>query len=87
MTTVVVVRSGGFAGLVRRAQAELDGASARRWEQALDTATDAADAAAGEPPRPDAFVYEVSVGGRTAVLGEPALPAELQRLVEQLLAG
>lgn len=80
MARVVVTRSGGFAGLVRTGELDLDDATAARWQQAL------AAVGPGGSPRPDAFVYEVSVGESTAVVDEPSMPEDLRRMVSELFA-
>ncbi len=78
MTRLQVERSGGFAGLVRRAETDLDEPAAEAWRIAL----------AGCPParpRPDGYVYEVRLGDRIARVAEPAVPPDLRRLLAELL--
>jgi hypothetical protein len=81
-------RAGGIAGVPTEAEldtAELPPGEAEPILRALDAAPDAP--AAGGPPLPDAFRYELTIerGGdtRTVRFGEPP-PAELAPVVQAL---
>jgi hypothetical protein len=79
---VTVVRTGGFAGIERRGEADtasdpvLDGLIARVDLHAVPT-----------PGRvPDQFVYEIDIDGHTVVVGENRLTGPLRELVHHVLA-
>ena len=79
---VTVVRSGGFAGIERRGEA--------------DTASDPVlcglvsrinlDAVPRPGRVPDQFLYEIDVDGHTVVIGESRLTGPLRELVHHVLA-
>ena len=77
-----MVRSGGFAGIERRGEADTD------TDPVLRALVDRADLAATSRPGrvPDQFVYEIEVDGRTAVVGESELTGPLRDLVRHVLA-
>jgi Emfourin len=89
-----LVRSGGFAGVSRRASADTDtlppAEAARLAELVHAVDFDAlANLATGPPRRPDRFQYDLDVreGGRRhqLTLGERDAPPELRALIEHLL--
>ena len=81
MTRIVVTRSGGFAGLSRTTEVT-DAASVARILDAVR-----GHSAAPTPPRPDGFVYEVSVEEESATIQtytipEGALPSGVRSLLD-----
>ncbi|HEX6447733.1 MAG TPA: protealysin inhibitor emfourin, partial [Streptosporangiales bacterium] len=66
---IAVTRSGGFAGLVRRA--EIDSADHPDVARLLDAVR--LDELPEPAPRPDRFVYEIEIGDRAAQVGEADL--------------
>jgi hypothetical protein len=82
---VAVRRSGGFAGMVRSGEVDLDSDDERVPELTrLVSAVDLAAVAAAES-RPDGFVYRFDLCGRTGSVAEQALTAELRRVAELVL--
>ncbi|MET1005352.1 MAG: protealysin inhibitor emfourin [Propionibacteriaceae bacterium] len=81
---VAVRRSGGFAGIVRAGQLDLDadpeGAEVRSLLTQVDLRTLTASS-----PAPDRFVYTVEYGHESATLGEQDLTPELHRVVQIVL--
>jgi hypothetical protein len=79
---VTVVRTGGFAGIERRGEADTASDPVLRGLVArvdLDTVP--------RPPRvPDQFLYEIAIDGRTVVVGESRLTGPLRELVHHILA-
>ena len=82
---VAVRRSGGFAGMVRTGEVDLDSADHRVPE--LAALVDSVDlgAVAEERPRPDGFLYRFDLCGATASVREQALTPGLRRIAELLL--
>jgi hypothetical protein len=89
-----LVRSGGFAGVSRRASADTDtlppAEAARLAELVHAVDFDAlANLATGPPRRPDRFQYDLDVreGGRRhqLTLGERDAPPELRALIDHVL--
>jgi hypothetical protein len=80
---VTVVRTGGFAGIERRGEADT------ATDPVLGELVGRVDLGAVGPPTPgaDRFMYEIEVGGRRAVVDESQLSGPLRRLVEHVLAG
>jgi hypothetical protein len=79
---VAVTRSGGFAGLVRRA--ELDSADHPAVAGLINDVR--LDDVPAEPRRdPDRFVYDVQIGDRSAQIGESDLHGALRELVDQVM--
>jgi hypothetical protein len=79
---VTVVRSGGFAGIERRAEADTSEEPELAELSELAARDDLAP-----PPREegnDRFVYEFDLGGRTVTLGESQLTEPLRELVRRL---
>ncbi|MEU2334575.1 protealysin inhibitor emfourin [Streptomyces sp. NPDC006654] len=82
---IQVRRTGGFAGIERRAEVETSGRSdAQEW-QAL--AEQALTAGRGTPPPgvPDGFSYEITVDGRTVYAADPTLTDGQRELISRVL--
>ncbi|MEU6093625.1 protealysin inhibitor emfourin [Streptomyces sp. NPDC047079] len=80
-----VRRTGGFAGIERRAEVETSGrADAQEWHALAERAL---AAGRGAPPAgvPDGFSYEISVDGRTVYCADPRLTEEQRALVSRVL--
>ena len=80
-----VRRSGGFAGIERRAEVDTAGrADAAEWHALAEAAV---ASGRGEPGRgvPDGFHYEITVDGRTVYAADPHLTEEQRELVSRLL--
>lgn len=83
---VAVTRSGGFAGITRRAR--LDSADHPVLDRLIEQ-VDLDDATPGEAPSTrgaDRFVYDIEIGDRAVRVGEADLSGPLRRLVEHVLA-
>jgi hypothetical protein len=78
---VAVTRSGGFAGLVRRA--EVDSADHPAVAGLIgDVRLDEVP----EPrPRPDRYVYDIEIGDHSAQVGEADLHGPLRELVDHVM--
>jgi hypothetical protein len=78
---VIVVRSGGFAGLERRGEGDTSG------DPLLRSLVERIDLTAltGTLPVPDQFVYEITIGDHTAEAGESQLTGPLRELVQHVL--
>jgi Zn-dependent metalloprotease len=84
---VRVVRSGGFAGLTKKGEVDLDADDARaRTARRLVQKIDFRSAAQGEP-RPDRFVYRFSYLGTDCTVHEPDLTGDLAELARVVLDG
>ncbi|MFC9095497.1 protealysin inhibitor emfourin [Streptomyces sp. NPDC057072] len=80
-----VRRTGGFAGIERRAEVETSGRSdAQEWHSLAERAVAAGRDA---PPAvvPDGFNYEITVDGRTVYCADPRLTEEQRALVSRVL--
>jgi hypothetical protein len=78
---VAVTRSGGFAGMVRRA--EIDSADHPAVAGLIDDVRlDEVPAPRGEPDR---FVYDIEIGDRSAQVGESDLHGPLRALVDHVM--
>ncbi|GGQ14927.1 protealysin inhibitor emfourin [Streptomyces roseolilacinus] len=88
---IEVRRTGGFAGIERRAAVDTAGRpDADSWHAlagaALEGAGDGAGGAArGAPGMPDGFGYEITVDGRTVRCAEPHLTEAQRELVSRVL--
>ncbi|WP_037906715.1 protealysin inhibitor emfourin [Actinacidiphila yeochonensis] len=83
---IEVVRSGGFAGLVRRSALETaDQPDGSRLAALAQAALAPHPSAAGRPV-PDGFTYRITAGGSTAVVAEPDL-TDTQRLLVRMVLG
>lgn len=81
---ISVTRSGGFAGITRRAEVDTEGRpDADDWHRMVDQA-DLTDR--GPEGRPDRYVYRIEVDGRTAQVGEADLDEPTRALVDSVLA-
>ena len=78
---VTVIRSGGFAGIERRGEADTTA------DPVLKELVDHVDLGAVGPPGrgADQFMYEIEIDGRTAVVGEAQLSGPLRDLVGHVL--
>jgi hypothetical protein len=79
---VTVVRSGGFAGIERRGEADTASDPVLRG---LVSRVDL-DAVPRPGGGPDQFVYEIDIDGHTMVVGETRLTGALRELVHHVLA-
>jgi hypothetical protein len=83
---IVVTRTGGFAGITRRAELDTTGRpdAARLRSLALAALSDAwPDRPAGVP---DGFSYELDVDGVTAYCADPELSPSQRELITKVLA-
>ncbi len=82
---IAVTRTGGFAGLKRRA--EVDTAARPDAPRLEGLARDALAAGRSSPPRgvPDGFHYEITVDGRTVHCTDPELSEAQRELVGTVL--
>ncbi|WP_329257170.1 hypothetical protein OG417_18335 [Actinoallomurus sp. NBC_01490] len=78
---VAVTRSGGFAGLVRRA--EVDSADHPAVAGLIDDVS--LDEIPQHRPQPDRYVYEIQIGDRSAQVGEADLHGPLRELVDHVM--
>ena len=91
MTRVVAVRrSGGFAGMVRSGEVDLDSDDHRTEELAalvdqVDLPRGDAASSGSAPGRPDGFSYDFDLCGRSCALAEHELTPELRRIAALLL--
>lgn len=79
---VAVTRSGGFAGLVRRA--EVDSADHPAVAGLIDRVR--LDDVPRPTPQPDRYVYDIQIGDRSAQVGEADLHGPLRDLVDHVMA-
>ncbi|MFJ7147793.1 protealysin inhibitor emfourin [Streptomyces sp. NPDC100445] len=82
---IQVRRTGGFAGIERRAEVDTSGRpDADEWQALAGRAL-----ASGQdtPPAgvPDGFRYEITVDGRTVYAADPRLTDEQRELVSRVL--
>jgi hypothetical protein len=81
---ISVTRSGGFAGLTRRASVDTDRLpDAEHWQAVLGRI-----GLAGLPasrPRPDRFVYTIEIDGQVARIGEADMTGALRELVDMVM--
>ncbi|GHD98710.1 protealysin inhibitor emfourin [Streptomyces alanosinicus] len=82
---IQVRRTGGFAGIERRAEVDTSGRpDAAAWEglagRVLAAGPDTAPAGV-----PDGFRYEITVDGRTVHAADPRLTEDQRELVSRLL--
>lgn len=86
MTRLVSVRrTGGFAGMVRSGEIDLDGDDDRVPELSSLVARATAVDVPTEPGRPDAFVYDFDLGGPTRRVPEQHLTDDLRRIAALVL--
>lgn len=82
---IQVRRTGGFAGIERRAEMDTSGRpDGREWQALAERAV-----AAGRGTRPagvpDGFSYEITVDGRTVYAADPSLTEDQQELISRVL--
>ena len=83
---IEVARSGGFAGLIRRAEVETAGRpDAARLEALARTALADARGTTLRPVVPDGFVYRVSVDGEPFRCADPHVTPAQRALVQAVL--
>ncbi|MGW3241794.1 protealysin inhibitor emfourin [Streptomyces sp. NPDC001070] len=82
---IQVIRSGGFAGIERRAVLDTAGRPDAFRLHAL--ARDVLAAGPAAPPQgvPDGFRYEITVDGRTVHCADPRLTEEQRELIQLVL--
>jgi len=77
---VIVERSGGFAGIIRRGEKELSALSPEQ-QSALQKLLDKGAPAASTQPGADRFTYKIEVhderGSRSFIVPEALMPASL----------
>ncbi|MGH3388689.1 MAG: protealysin inhibitor emfourin [Actinomadura sp.] len=78
---VTVVRTGGFAGIERRAEGDTT------TDPVLRDLVEHVDLDAAPPPgqTPDRFTYQIEINGRTATVDETHLTGPLHDLVHHVL--
>jgi hypothetical protein len=79
--TVAISRSGGFAGVTRTAEVDLDSEAGRRISQLLDR-VDFSSLTSSAPGQPDRFVYRLDYGGQQLTVGEQDLPPEVGEAIK-----
>lgn len=82
---IQVRRTGGFAGIERRAEVDTSARpDAHEWHALAERAL---TAGRGTPPAgvPDGFGYEITVDGRTVYAADPRLTEEQRELVSRVL--
>ncbi|GAA1896365.1 protealysin inhibitor emfourin [Streptantibioticus ferralitis] len=82
---IAVTRTGGFAGITRRAELDTTGRpDAGRLHALAHEVLTASDS--GTPVGvPDGFVYEITVDGRTVRCADPHLSGAQRKLIQQVL--
>jgi hypothetical protein len=80
-----VRRTGGFAGIERRA--EVDTSGRPDAQELRDLAERALATGRSAPPTgvPDGFSYEITVDGRTVYAADPRLTGEQRELISRVL--
>ncbi|WP_089106752.1 protealysin inhibitor emfourin [Streptomyces hyaluromycini] len=82
---IQVRRTGGFAGIERRAEVDTSGRpDAAEWEALAERAL-AAGRASPPPGVPDGFAYEITVDGRTVYAADPQLTEDQRELISRVL--
>lgn len=82
---ISVTRSGGFAGITRRAEVDTEArGDAAAWEDLVGRA-DLTDRGRAAGP-PDRFVYRIDVDDRTAHVGEADLDEPTRALIDSVFA-
>ncbi|MFJ4471012.1 protealysin inhibitor emfourin [Streptomyces sp. NPDC089424] len=82
---IQVRRTGGFAGIERRAEVDTSGRpDAHEWHALAERAL---TAGGNTPPTgvPDGFSYRITVDGRTVYCADPRLTEEQRRLISRVL--
>ena len=78
---VAVTRTGGFAGLVRRA--EVDSADHPAVAGLIESVS--LDEVPHHRPEPDRYVYDIEIGDHSAKVGEADLHGPLRELVDHVM--
>ncbi|MGW5368424.1 protealysin inhibitor emfourin [Streptomyces sp. NPDC004009] len=82
---IQVRRTGGFAGIERRAEVDTSARpDAQEW-QALAERVLASGGSAPPAGVPDGFAYEITVDGRTVHAADPRLTEEQRELITRVL--
>ncbi|MFI2640056.1 protealysin inhibitor emfourin [Streptomyces sp. NPDC018610] len=82
---IQVRRTGGFAGIERRAEVDTTGRSdAHEWQSLADKVL-AAGQQAPRPVVPDGFSYEITVDDRTIRASDPHLTDDQRELISRVL--
>ncbi|MFF8968538.1 protealysin inhibitor emfourin [Streptomyces sp. NPDC014995] len=82
---IQVRRTGGFAGIERRAEVDTSARpDAEEWHALAEKAV---AAGRGAPPAgvPDGFSYQITVDGRTVYAADPRLTEEQRKLISRVL--
>ncbi|MEV6949330.1 protealysin inhibitor emfourin [Streptomyces sp. NPDC051172] len=82
---IQVRRTGGFAGIERRAEVDTSGRpDAQEWQALAERAL---ASGRGTPPVgvPDGFSYEITVDGKTVHAADPRLTDEQRELISRVL--
>ncbi|GGG22763.1 hypothetical protein GCM10007304_40710 [Rhodococcoides trifolii] len=87
---IVVVRSGGVAGMTRRGAVNLEqlGERAPEWHSLVQESLPILDRLAEEPAPhrvPDGFVWQIGVGDRSCEMADSYLTGPLRELAERTL--
>ncbi|WP_433547766.1 protealysin inhibitor emfourin [Streptomyces sp. CA-294286] len=84
---IEVVRSGGFAGIERRAEVDTSCLpDAEAWHAlAAEALASGRDARPEETGIADGFCYEITVDGRTVHFSEPQLGEQQRELITRVL--
>ncbi|MFI1924062.1 protealysin inhibitor emfourin [Streptomyces sp. NPDC020377] len=82
---IQVSRTGGFAGIERRAEVDTSGRpDAHEWHALAERAV-AAGRGVASVGVPDGFSYEITVDGRTVYAADPRLTEEQRTLISRVL--
>ncbi|MEU3460246.1 protealysin inhibitor emfourin [Streptomyces sp. NPDC006733] len=82
---IEVIRSGGFAGIERRAELDTAGRPDAAHLHAVARATVEQARAAPQHGVPDGFHYEITVDGRTVHCADPNLTEAQRDLIQTVL--
>ncbi|MFI6005533.1 protealysin inhibitor emfourin [Streptomyces sp. NPDC051366] len=83
---ILVVRTGGFAGIERRAEVDTSGRPDEdEWQALAQLALRSVPAAPGSDRVRDGFSYRITVDGRTVSCQEPNLSEAQRTLISRLL--
>lgn len=83
---ISVTRSGGFAGITRRAEVNTSALPDPDGWQALVSRVDLAEYRDEPTRQPDRFVYTVDIDGTSAHFGETDLTDALRELIDRVFA-
>lgn len=82
---IQVRRTGGFAGIERRAEVDTTGRpDAAEWHTLAERAL-SAGRATPPPGVPDGFSYRITVDGRSAHCADPSLTEDQRTLIRRVL--